>query len=395
MTYEAAPNTKPKYPSLIGSALAAAMVMAVGMGFARFAYTGIYPVMVSEGLLTVHDGTLAASANYAGYLLGALLASRLLTHRAHLWVIVSMVMSVVCLIYIAFAPSPLMIIVTRGVAGVFSALSMIAASLWLLQHKGYQQGAPVLFAGVGLGIFFSSELIALVQSQGIASFGLWITLGLGCAVIAALALTKLDNTQVQIKTDPNNDLESHHIPLGAWSLIATYGLAGFGYIITATYLPMLIGNSLGRVNPIHVWAIFGLGAAPSCYFWHKFHLYFGTHFALRVNLLIQAIGVVLPIIAPNAVGYIASALIVGGTFMGTVTIAMPAAKRVSHTINFNLIAIMTAAYGIGQIIGPLLTSYLYALSGTFISSLIAAALGLVLSATLTVRIPKTHFKGPD
>jgi hypothetical protein len=364
MTYDAAPDPRHKHRSLMGSALAAAMVMAVGMGFARFAYTGVYPVMVSEGLLTVHDGTLAASANYAGYLLGALLASRFLTHQAHRWVIVSMVMSVVCLVYIAFAPS-------------------------LLQHKGYQQGAPILFAGVGVGIFVSSELIALVQSQDIASFGLWIALGLGSAVIAALALSKLDNTQVLVETDLNNDTQNHHIPFGAWSLIAAYGLAGFGYIITATYLPMLIGKSLGNVNPIHVWAIFGLGAAPSCYFWHKFHLHYGTHVALRVNLLTQAIGVVLPIVAPNAVGYIASALIVGGTFMGTVTIAMPAAKRVSHTINFNLIAIMTAAYGIGQIVGPLLASYLYAQSGTFTSSLIAAALGLVFSAALTVRIPTT------
>lgn len=389
MTYDAAPDPRHKHRSLMGSALAAAMVMAVGMGFARFAYTGVYPVMVSEGLLTVHDGTLAASANYAGYLLGALLASRLLTHQAHRWVIVSMVMSVVCLVYIAFAPSPLMIIVTRGIAGVFSALSMIAASLWLLQHKGYQQGAPILFAGVGVGIFVSSELITLVQSQDIASFGLWIALGLGSAVIAALALSKLDNTQVLVETDLNNDTQNHHIPFGAWSLIAAYGLAGFGYIITATYLPMLIGKSLGNVNPIHVWAIFGLGAAPSCYFWYKFHLHYGTHVALRVNLLTQAIGVVLPIVAPNAVGYIASALIVGGAFMGTVTIAMPAAKRVSHTINFNLIAIMTAAYGIGQIVGPLLASYLYAQSGTFPSSLIAAALGLVFSAALTVRIPTT------
>jgi hypothetical protein len=55
------------------AALVAALVMAVGMGFGRFAFTGIYPVMVSDAVLTVHQGTLAASANYAGYLVGALL----------------------------------------------------------------------------------------------------------------------------------------------------------------------------------------------------------------------------------------------------------------------------------------------------------------------------------
>jgi len=87
-----------------------------------------------------------------------------------------------------------------------------------------------------------------------------------------------------------------------------------------------------------------------------------------------------------ATGFIGNALIVGGTFMGTVTIAMPAAKKVSHTIRFNLIAIMTAAYGVVQIIGPLLPSRLYSRSGIF-SALVAAATGLLFSAALTLRYP--------
>ncbi|WP_390896610.1 YbfB/YjiJ family MFS transporter [Pseudomonas veronii] len=77
-----------------------------------------------------------------------------------------------------------------------------------------------------------------------------------------------------------------------------------GYQVTsATYLPLLVKNSLGAINPIHVWAIFGIGAAPSCYFWHKLHLRFGTHTELRANLIVQALGVVLPVILPNAAGY--------------------------------------------------------------------------------------------
>lgn len=64
------------------------------------------------------------------------------------------------------------------------------------------------------------------------------------------------------------------------------------------------------------------------------------------------------------------------------------AKRVSNTIRFNLIALMTAAYGIKQIVGPLLTSYLYSKSGTFTSSLVAAALALIFSTLLTLRLPR-------
>ncbi len=45
----------------------------IGMGYGRFAFTGVLPLMLNEGLLTLHEGNLAASANYAGYLVGALL----------------------------------------------------------------------------------------------------------------------------------------------------------------------------------------------------------------------------------------------------------------------------------------------------------------------------------
>lgn len=368
------------------SALAAALVMAVGMGFGRFAFTGLYPLMVHEGLLTVSDGTLAASANYAGYLLGALLAARLTPARARFWSIAAVLMTCLCLAALAVLHQPWMIVVVRGVAGLFSALSMVSASLWLLQHRAQAHSAPLLYAGVGIGILLSAELLALGEAYGLQSPGLWLGLALAALLIGVAGIVGLDPAPATSnKIHPQHD-SWHTLPMGAWCLILIYGLAGFGYIVTATYLPLLVKNVLGPVNPIHVWAIFGLGAAPSCYLWHKLHRVLGTHKALRLNLLTQALGVVLPVLSPNAFGYMGSALIVGGTFVGTVSIAMPAARRVAHTLKVNMLAAMTAAYGVGQIVGPLVASYLYAASGAFTSSLIAAALALGVGAVLTVEL---------
>lgn len=161
-----------------------------------------------------------------------------------------------------------------------------------------------------------------------------------------------------------------------------YGLAGFGYIITATYLPLLVASALPDLNAAHAWAVFGLGAAPSCFFWHWVHARLGTPRALALNLVVQAAGVALPAVSQSAAGYLTSALLVGATFMGTVTIVMPAAQRVAT--GTNLVAVLTFVYGIGQIVGPLLAGALYARSQSFAGSLLVAAVALGVGAAATV-----------
>lgn len=370
-------------------AVAAALVMAVGMGFGRFAFTGLYPQMVQEGVLSVHDGTLAASANYAGYLLGALLAARLAPAQARRWAIHSVLMSVLCLAALALLHQPWMVVVVRGVAGVFSALSMIAASLWLLQHRARPEQAALLYAGVGVGIVLSAELLAVGEAYALPSPALWAGLAAAALLLGGLGLIGLDPAPAA--PAPASDVHGQrHFALGAWALIALYGLAGYGYIITATYLPLLVKGLLGPLNPIHLWALFGLGAVPACYLWQRLHLRLGTHRALRLNLLVQALGVVLPVLLPNAAGYLGSALLVGATFTGTVTIALPAAKRVAHTFKANLLAAMTAAYGLGQILGPLAASALFNLTGGFSLALASAALALVAGALFTLQPSHVH-----
>tara|TARA_B100001059_G_scaffold196153_1_gene200998 strand:- start:1163 stop:1456 length:294 start_codon:yes stop_codon:yes gene_type:complete len=86
--------------------------------------------------------------------------------------------------------------------------------------------------------------------------------------------------------------------------------------------------------------------------------------------------------------YLLSAILVGSTFMGTVTIAMSAAQKIKYRVKFNMLAVMTLSYGVGQIIGPLLAEALRAYSETFNSSLIAAAIGLVLAGAITAKPSK-------
>ena len=376
-------------PARLRAAIAAAAILAIGMGFGRFAFTAIYPHMLSEGVLTLRDGSLAASANYAGYLLGAILAMRARAHSAHRLCLWSVAGTALCLGVLALTMPVWLIVTVRGVAGVFSALAMVAASLWLLEQRRHGRGAPLLYAGVGAGIAVSAELLVLASHLGWHSAGMWLLLA-GVTVLLGLAAAPAIAASGQPTLDaPPHAAASTLAPVAPWPLVLIYGLAGLGYIVTATYLPVMVGVALPGLNSAHVWAMFGLGAAPSCFLWHRLHERLGTRQALRLNLLLQALGVALPVLAPSAAAYLLSAILVGGTFVGTVTIAMPAAQRAAGKVGkfgTNMMAIMTVVYGIGQIIGPVLAASLYAQSHSFNSALLAAAGALLLAIAVSLRL---------
>lgn len=133
-------------------ALAGLIVLMIGMGYGRFAFTGVLPLMLNEGLLTLHEGNLAASANYAGYLVGALLLARVQPGAATRLSIISAGLTIASLALLAWVSSPWTIITLRAVAGALSAITLIAGSLWLLEHMGIITGA-VAVCRVGLEIY--------------------------------------------------------------------------------------------------------------------------------------------------------------------------------------------------------------------------------------------------
>nr|WP_279577323.1 YbfB/YjiJ family MFS transporter [Pseudomonas sp. LA21] len=363
------------------------------MGFGRFAFTGLYPLMVRDGLLSVTGGSLAASANYAGYLLGALLLARSHERHAARISVIALAGTLIALAAMAIPAPTGFTIGVRLLAGVLSAMALVGAAQWLLQCMGESHGAPTMFAGVGIGILVSAELITAGNAFGLGSATIWCVLAL-----AGLAMSLLATPALRQSRPSSPQQAAHHTgqapQFSAAIILLVYGLAGFGYIITATYLPLLMKNSLGAIDPLQVWAAFGLGAAPSCFLWHRLNLKLGSRRALALNLLVQALGVMLPALGESAFLYLGSAVLVGGSFMGTVTIAMPAARAAASQVRFNMLAAMTALYGVGQIVGPLVASGLRGLTGSFVPALGAAAGALLVGALCCLPLRRSAVAQP-
>ena len=96
-------------------------------------------------------------------------------------------------------------------------------------------------------------------------------------------------------------------------------------------------------------------------------------------------GILLPVIWPNAMAMFAAAQLIGATFMVITLVAHQDAKPVAGKLTTVLIAAMTCAFAIGQIIGPLTIRAGKGGGEDFSTGLIIAAALLACSTLLLKR----------
>ena len=115
-------------PSPQAIALAGVLSLAVAMGIGRFAFTPLLPLMIREGQLDIAAGGWIAAANYAGYLAGALTASRLQWSAVRLGAIALVATAVLTAAMAIEMPAPMWALL-RFAAGVASAWAFVATAI--------------------------------------------------------------------------------------------------------------------------------------------------------------------------------------------------------------------------------------------------------------------------
>jgi predicted MFS family arabinose efflux permease len=96
--------------------------------------------------------------------------------------------------------------------------------------------------------------------------------------------------------------------------------------------------------------------------------------------LLMAAGVVLPALLPGIAPIMVAALAVGGTFMVITMVCMQEARVIGGAHATGLIAVLTAAFAAGQIVGPLSVSWLAGAAGGFSAALLLASAVLAAGA---------------
>jgi MFS family permease len=380
--------------SALVTACTGLVALAVAMGIGRFAFTPVLPMMQAEAGVTIAQGGWLAAANYAGYLAGALLATLMRggSVRSMRGALLAVGMTTLAMGFTASFP---VWVALRFLAGVASAWVLVFVSTWALERIAAEAPAAwqrrqalnaTVFAGVGAGIAAAGLLVLALMAVMASAADAWIALG-AVALAGSLLIWKALGEDAQRAA---NGAGERHWPVESVRLVFAYGALGFGYIVPATFLPVMAKRALD--DPALFgwsWPVFGAAAAASTFVAARWRRRWSARAIWIASQLAMAAGVAIPIAWP-ALGAIAiSALLVGGTFMVVTMVGIQEARRAAGSGARRLIATMTSAFAAGQIAGPLLVSALAGRANAFSVALACAALTLAAGALLLLRIERT------
>ena len=267
-------------------------------------YTPLLPYM-EQGLgFSKSAAGLLASVNYLGYMAGALLAaSPLVPGSRRRWMLTGLAASAATTAAMGWFDGMPMFLLLRFVGGVASAFVLVFCSALVVQHLA-RAGRPALtavhFAGVGTGIALSAVMVAAMAWGGSGWRGMWVAGGGLAAVILVLVVWAVGEDAAP----PSGPAEPKpQRPVLLRALVVSYGLFGFGYVITATFIVSMVRSteSVQALEPV-IWLVVGLAAAPSVWLWSRIARRTGVVAAYAWAFVVEAIGVALSVLWQTPAG---------------------------------------------------------------------------------------------
>jgi MFS family permease len=381
-------------------AIAGSVSLAVAMGVGRFAFTPILPMMLHDRVLGLDFASNLATANYLGYLAGAMLCMGLPKIWSQVKVIRGSLVLTILLTAAMAVPLPWFWIPLRFLAGVASAIAFVFTSGWCLAELHELNEAALgsaIYTGPGAGIALSGLAADLMGRLGWTGQSAWISFGVIAAAMSAAVW------HVFRGRDPVHHRKTHLVvvssphPTGTGSaaemalFAIAYGLAGFGYIITATYLPVMAKAAIPDSPWLSLfWPVFGFAAVAGSLIAARDRTKIDPRIFLVIAYLGQALGVVLTLILHTTLGFALSSVLVGLPFTAISFFSMQEVRRLRPHHHARFMGMLTALYGIGQISGPPVVGLLLQKAGSvgkgFDMALAIASATLVLGAVIYVII---------
>lgn len=366
-------------------AIAGMIAMAVAMGIGRFVYTLILPGMMEGAGLSAADAGMIASANYLGYLVGALLAAGgWASGRERTLMLSGLAGTALLCAAMALTESFALFLAIRFLAGLASAFVMVFLASIVFSHlaaAGRNDLQAVHFAGVGAGIALSS-IVMLVLGAADWRAGWYVSAALSAAGFLAAALLIDRGPLSNGAAGPEPALPKS---AALAKVILAYGLFGIGYVVTATFLITIVREGDGGPSfEAIVWLVTGLAALPSVWLSNKLAARIGLASAYALACVVEAVGVVASVAAGGYVGPLVAGVLLGVTVIAITALGLQLGRQLAPLAPRRAFALMTASFGLGQIIGPVVAGHLANATGSFYLPSLGAAVVLVASGLIAL-----------
>src|SRR3546814_17585287 len=127
-------------------------------------------------------------------------------------------------------------------------------------------------------------------------------------------------------------------------------MEGFGYIITATFLPVMASHALPDASgQTLLWPLFGLCVAVGAFGSTRVPVAWNHCKLLASAYVLQGLGVLCTVFWLNITGFAIGSILLGVPFTAITLFGMREARRLGGAKGGQLMAAMTACYALGQI----------------------------------------------
>lgn len=383
------PSTRSTAPELHAARLILllALAPAVGVGLCRFAYSLLLPDMRDSLGWSYATAGFMNTANAAGYLTGALAASPIV-RRIGLFRAV-LIGTAVCGVTLVLSMSSNIVVLSgaRFTSGFAAAAAFVAASALA---TGIAQAHParlgflmgLLYTGPAIGILISG-LIAPFLLEWLGPGSWWIVWGVFAAV--AVVLTSMLSLA---RTAPEGDIgDPGAAPVRLLPMLvylAGYFLYGVGSIAYMTFMIAFVRDAGGgALLQSAFFTIIALGAFASPSLWGSLISKSRGGGATAIVTAVTSLGALIPFFASSAAALALSAAIFGAGFFA-VTSSTTAFVRFNFPSHAwpKAIGILTMAFGIGQMLGPIAAGAVSDATGDLDYMLLISSAMLALGAVV-------------
>ncbi|PDT89478.1 MFS transporter [Bradyrhizobium sp. Y36] len=381
-----AQGRNPPYAHPARLILTLSLAATVGLGIGRFAYALVLPDMRETLGWSYSAAGFMNTINAVGYLVGALLASRLIQRVG--WAAAIRLGTLACVAALAtcaltgnfVALSLARLVLGLGAAAGFVAGGALAATIAQTRPERANFLLSLFYAGPGIGIL-SSGLIApfTLQYFGPGSWWIvwWALTLLSVAMTIPLFLIRIES---RVRFSEGGHASFAILPVLIY--LAGYFLFGAGYIAYMTFMIAYVRDSGGgAAAQAAFWSLIGLSAFATPWAWRGVLALDRGGLATAIILGTNALGAALPMLGHSPAWLAVSAVVFGVAFFAVV-------GSTTAFVRFNYppqvwptaIAAMTISFGVGQTLGPIVVGAITDALGSLSYALNVSAALLALGA---------------